>query len=250
MQPRYYQQGAHDAFWDYLNNETGNPLIVIPTGGGKSLIIAMTIRTALSFGARVLVLQHRKELVTQNLEKVNLLLPGCEVGIHSASLGERAVENDVIGCGIQSVHTKAHLFGARDLVLIDEVHLVGKAEGMYGRFLKDLQDINPGLRVGGLTATPYRTGEGPICGTHKTFQRICYEVQTGDLIKEGFLCPLTNELKVTQVDSSSIRMNANDFVQSAVEQAFRDDSNTSRACQEIVTACYDRKRNPDFLIRC
>jgi DNA repair protein RadD len=79
MQPRYYQQAAHDAAWRYLSQQKGEPLIVLPTGAGKSLVIAMLVKQAIEFNARVIILQHRKELIEQNAEKIKLLLPGVKV---------------------------------------------------------------------------------------------------------------------------------------------------------------------------
>jgi DNA repair protein RadD len=95
MQPRYYQQDSHDAAWRYLHYKEGNPLIVLPTGAGKSLVIAMLVRQALKYGARVMLLQHRKELIQQNREKINALLPETEVGIYSAGLKRREIRHPV-----------------------------------------------------------------------------------------------------------------------------------------------------------
>lgn len=68
MTPRYYQTAANDAVWEFLANKQGNPLIVLPTGAGKSLVIAMLCKQAVEFGGRVVVLQHRKELIQQKEE--------------------------------------------------------------------------------------------------------------------------------------------------------------------------------------
>jgi len=67
MNPRWYQTAANDAAWHYLATQPGNPLVVLPTGAGKSLVIAMLAKQAIEFGAQVIVLQHRKELIVQNL---------------------------------------------------------------------------------------------------------------------------------------------------------------------------------------
>ena len=103
MQPRYYQTAANAAAWQYLSTQAGNPLIVLPTGAGKSLVIAMLIEQARKFDARVIVLQHRKELIEQNAEKIRLLCPGVSVGLNSAGLRHHAFSEDVMCAGIQSV---------------------------------------------------------------------------------------------------------------------------------------------------
>jgi DNA repair protein RadD len=241
MEPRHYQQEAHDAAWMYLSSQPGEPLIVLPTGSGKSLVIAMLVEQARKFDARVIVLQHRKELIEQNAEKVGILLPDIKVGKNSAGLRSRSFDDDVICAGIQSVYSKAHEFGRRELIIIDEVHLVGGSDdSMYGQFLKEIREANPKARMVGLTATPFRTGEGPICGPSKLFQRVCYEAFTGDLIKEGFLCPITNRPASSSVDTSGIRKNKNEFSGTEMAKSFDTSSNVSMACSEIVEKCHDR----------
>jgi superfamily II DNA or RNA helicase len=241
MIPRHYQKSAHDATWQYLSNQSGEPLIVLPTGAGKSLVIAMLVEQARKFDARVIVLQHRKELIEQNAEKIQILLPDIKIGIYSAGLNSRDTEADVVCAGIQSVHSKAHEFGRRELILIDEVHLVsGKDDSMYGKFLADIRAINPRARMVGLTATPFRTGEGPICGKDKLFQRICYEAFTGDLIREGWLCPVTNKPADATVDTSKIKRRGSEFVNSDMARAFDSGDKVELACGEIVAKCHDR----------
>jgi DNA repair protein RadD len=241
MIPRHYQKSAHDAAWHYLKNQSGEPLIVLPTGAGKSLVIAMLVEQAHKFDARVVVLQHRKELIEQNAEKIQILLPDIRVGIYSAGLNSRDTDADVVCAGIQSVHNKAHEFGRRELILIDEVHLVsGKDDSMYGKFLADIRAINPRARMVGLTATPFRTGEGPVCGRDKLFQRICYEAFTGDLIREGWLCPVTNKPADATVDTSKIKRRGSEFISSDMARAFDSGDKVAVACSEIVNKCEDR----------
>lgn len=242
MIPRYYQQQAHDAAWEFLREQPGEPLIVLPTGAGKSLVIAMLAEQARKFDARVIVLQHRKELIEQNAEKIQILMPDIKIGINSAGLRRHSFDDDVICAGIQSVYNKAHEFGRRELIIIDEVHLVGsKDDSMYGKFLADIRAINPRARMVGLTATPFRTGEGPICGKNKLFQRICHESFTGDLIREGFLCPITNKAATNTVDTSQIKKRGSEFVTSDMARTFDSGDKVALACSEIVDKCHDRK---------
>ena len=163
MELRWYQRESVDHAWGYLASKQGNPLIVLPTGAGKSIVIASLVERTIKLGRRVLALAHRKELLQQNAAEIERLLPGVPVGIYSAGLGERETEADIVCAGIQSVFRKAGELGARHLVLIDEAHLVNVNDvGMYRKFLDDLQQINPKCRVIGLTATPYRTDDGPL----------------------------------------------------------------------------------------
>lgn len=240
MLPRWYQTEADEAVWRWMLTNPGNPVLVLPTGAGKSISIAMLCQRALNHNARIVVLQHRKELIGQNAEKIRALLPGVKVGIHSAGLKTRDTEHDVLVAGIQSIYKKAYEIGRRELVIIDESHLLSdNEETMYGRFIADLKKPNPRSRVVGLTATPYRTGEGPICGREKLFSRIAYEVSTAQLIAEGFLCPITNKPADAAVDTSGIKLRGGEFIPQDLERAFDVDDKVVNACKEIVSRCHD-----------
>ena len=231
-QLRDYQQEACDSAWSDLCALPGNPLIVLPTGAGKSLVIAELCRKAVQeFGGRVMVLQHRQELIQQNGDKVKSLLPfGITTGYHSAGLRRHATDEQVILAGIQSVHKKANLFGERHLAIVDEAHLVpSDGDGMYRTFLNDLRSINPKLRVIGLTATPYRTGDGSLCGRNKLFQRICYEAKIPRLIEGGYLSKVTNVVADGTQDTSGLHVRQGEFIAGEVNQLFDDNGKVNAA---------------------
>lgn len=240
---RNYQSEAVDATFAYLRHNPGNPVISLPTGSGKSVVIAeIARRTVEQYGRRLLILQHRKELVEQNAEKVSKLLGGRPIGLHSAGLRRFSTEQDVILCGIQSVYQKANLFGARHLVLVDEVHLVpNEGDGMFRTFFDDLRTINPDMRVIGLTATPYRTGEGTICGKGALFQDVCYEAQIRKLIDDGYLCPLINDpSKKAEPDTSKLRIRGGEFILSDMQGLFSEANITHDAVRELVAMATGR----------
>lgn len=239
---RWYQQEACQSAWSHLCGQDGNPVIVLPTGAGKSLVIAELCRAAVQdYRGRVIVLAHRAELLEQNGEKVRSLLP-FSCGIYSAGLKSRATDEPVILAGIQSVFRRAEEFGERHLVVIDEVHLVPHdGEGMYRTFLNRLREVNPRLRMVGLTATPYRTGEGSLCRRDALFQRICYDAPIQRLIGNGFLCPLTSKPSSVQYDTSGLHIRGGEFIATEVEALFDDASKVKAACQEIVAKTTDRQ---------
>jgi len=209
-------------------------VIVLPTGAGKSLVIAELCRKAIEARGRVLVLAHRKELLEQNAEKVRNLLGG-GVGLYSAGLKRWQSDDAVVLAGIQTAYKRADVFGPRHLVLIDEVHLVpGDGEGMYRTFLDKLREYNPQLRGIGLTATAYRTGEGSICGPNKLFQRIAYEAKVQPLIAEGYLSPLVSAPAVAAVDVSKVKIVRGDFAAGEMESLFDDSVKVKAAVRETV----------------
>lgn len=244
MIPRYYQSEANAAVWQYLSDKSGNPVVVLPTGAGKSLVIALLIQQALEFGGRVVVLAHRKELLQQNADEIRGLIPGVDVGIYSAGLKKREITNAVVVAGIQSVFRKAEDLGRRHLVLVDECHLISDMEeSMYQTLFAGI--AQPGLRIVGLTATAFRTGTGPICGPDRVFQRVVFEAKTATLINQGFLCPITNKVADAEVNTDKVSLRGGEFVESEMQAAFGGDKGTvAIACQEI----YDKTKDQHSIL--
>lgn len=194
MKLRHYQQDALNAVYEYLAFEPGNPLVVIPTGGGKTPIIATICRDAAECGKRVLVLTHVKELLTQSAEKLRLVAPDLSFGVYCAGLGQKECADQIVLASIQSAYRRAKQLGAFDLVIIDEAHRVPEDEkSMYRLLLRDLQSVNPQVRLIGFTATPYRLDAGDIYGQENSlFHHVVYEVSILQLIEQGYLCKLSS----------------------------------------------------------
>jgi DNA repair protein RadD len=242
MNLRWYQNEAVDATIDYLCNESGYPLICLPTGSGKSVVIAELARRAVvDFGGRVIVLQHRKELIEQNASKIRTLLPDIKIGIFSAGLGLYDRAEKVICAGIQSVYKHADLFAPRNLIICDECHLIpNDGEGMYRTFLSNLgSSQTEGFRVVGLTATPFRTGEGNIYGKDKFFSSMVYNADIIRLIDEGFLCDMKSNEADGSVDTSNLHKRGGEFIAEEVEDLFSNNV-TVDAVNEIVNATANR----------
>ena len=105
---RPYQQNAIDAVYQHLRNYESNPVVVIPTGGGKTPVMATICRDAVqNWNGRVLVLAHVKELLQQSVDKLREVCPDLPVGVYSAGLKRRDTEHAVIVAGIQSVYQRA-----------------------------------------------------------------------------------------------------------------------------------------------
>ena len=163
MEFRPYQVEAIESIYHFFEqNKEGNPMIAMPTGTGKSIVIGGFVRSIFEHwpGQRVIKLTHVKELIEQNFDKLIRLWPTAPAGIYSASLNRRDIA-PITYAGIASVWKKAEEFGHVDIALVDECHLVSEKDGtMYQTFFKGLRKINPALRVIGLSATCYRLGHG------------------------------------------------------------------------------------------
>jgi DNA repair protein RadD len=131
MQLRPYQSRVLDDLWTWFHkHDSGNPIVNAVVGAGKSVLIAALAQRAMTEypGTRILVIVHQKELLQQNLDKLNAVWPGANVGIHSASVGKKDIHHDIIYATIGSIYKKAHLIGRVDLVLADECHLIQSKE--------------------------------------------------------------------------------------------------------------------------
>lgn len=240
ISPRWYQLEADEALDAALFPYTGkNPVVVLPTGAGKSVSIAMLGARVLANDGRMIVLQHRAELVKQNAEKMAALVGAANVGVYSAGLKSRDIDAPIILASIQSAYAKAKEFGRRHVVTVDEAHLVPHSgEGMYRTFLDDLGEYCERLRVCGFTATPFRTDSGPICSPDGIFHKIAYSADVARLVAERFLCRLTNQPTVTAYDTSGLHVRGGEFVAHEVDNLFTEDERkVIEACREIVEQC-------------
>jgi superfamily II DNA or RNA helicase len=106
---RDYQDAAVDSIFEYFGKDVGNPIAALPTGTGKSLIIAGFIKRAFQMdpGARILKLTHVKELIEQNMKALLKVWPTAPAGIYSAGLKQRVHATPIVFAGIQSVYQKA-----------------------------------------------------------------------------------------------------------------------------------------------
>ncbi len=242
MELRYYQTDAVAAVYAYLRHENGNPCVVLPTGSGKTPLLATICRDVVTrWKGRVLVLAHVKELLQQAADKLQLICPEVKVGVYSAGLGSRDTDASVIVAGIQSVYKKACELDRFDLIIVDECHLLPPdGEGMYQTFLKDAKVVNPHVRLIGLTATPYRMKSGGLVGPDNLLHHICYEIGVKELIEKGFLCPLRSKSGRHKVDCSDLHIRAGEFVASEVDQLMNTTDNVDAACREIVSQTKDR----------
>ena len=241
---REYQQRAIDQLYDWLRAHDGNPCLVLPTGAGKSHIVATLCKEGLQNwpDTRILVLSHVKEILEQNAAKMREHWPGAPLGIYSASIGKRQLGEPITFAGIQSVREKAHLLGHVDLVIIDECHLVShKDEGGYRTLLNALLAINPALRVVGLTATPYRLGHGLITDKPALFDGLLAPVTIEELIHKGFLTTLRSKVTKARFDLDGVHKRGGEFIESELQAAVDTDDNNAAVVSEIMALGADRR---------
>ena len=191
---RPYQAKAIEATLQHFKKSKRPAVLVLPTGAGKSIIVAKLAHLAKS---RVLVLAHVKELVEQNFEKYSLFSK--DATLYSAGLGEKDSSGKVVFASIQSMYNAEDLaFENFGLVIVDECHRIGMSENtQYHQVIQRLKNKNSKLFVLGLTATPYRLDTGWIYEYHylgekksnqsKFFYKCIYEITLKELIDQRYL---------------------------------------------------------------
>ena len=220
---RPYQQQAVDAAVRYFTNgNRRNGLIVLPTGSGKSLVIANIINR---LDCPVLVFQPSKEILMQNFEKL------CSYGvmdcsIYSASCNSKQI-NRITFATIGSVRNNKEWFMRFRYVIIDECHQVNAEEVMYHDFIKAT-----GCKVIGLTATPYRLYSSRFFGAMlrfitrtrpRIFDDLIYCCQVRTLSEQGYLARL-NYYQLNVVDPARLKVNSTgaDYTDASVRALYRE----------------------------
>ena len=209
--PRPYQVEALEALDLHIRTKDNHPCVVIPTGGGKSILMAWAIQNWKSAYPpfRACILAHRKELVAQNSAEMASLWPGGDIGVYSAGLRRRDLDCDITFASIDSVFRRWGEFAPFDVLIIDESHRIpARGEGKYRTFIKGCESVNQKLRVIGFTATPFRMGCGSICHRDHILNEVCYDANVGDLISQGYLCRLRSKVGDVQVDLSNVERNS------------------------------------------
>src|SRR3990172_3456814 len=244
LELRPYQLEAVEAIYRHLRERDDNPVCVIPTGAGKTYVMATVCRDSVGrWNGRVLILAHVKELLEQTKEKIYQVAPEMwmKTGVYSAGLKSRDTEHPITIAGIQSVYKRACEFDPFDLIIVDEAHMTPpEGDGMYRTFLEDARKVNPNLRVIGLTATPFRMKSGMICEPENVLNHVCYEIGVKELIVQGYLCPLITKASREKIDTSGLHVRAGEFVAGEVEELMNTDDRVESACREIIEQTHNR----------
>jgi len=243
-----YQQECIESVYKYWQlPNSGNGLLVVPTGGGKSLIMAALIKDICTKwpGTRILVLAHVKELLQQNYNELKAHWPEAPAGIFSAGIGRKELHADILIAGIQSLAAHVHkMTPPPEIVMVDEAHLIPRNESTrYLSTLKTLKQMYPHLKVIGLSATPYRLDSGWLhIGDGAIFDSIIYDVPVQSLIDQGYLCHVVTKSTPVHIDGNGVRISGREYVAGELEAHVMEGDTTEQAVRDIITRAQDRKK--------
>lgn len=199
MNLRDYQHKAISDLRSAMQQGARAPLLCLPTGGGKTVILATIAAQAAAKGRRVLILVHRRELIHQTASK--LAWAGLDHGIIAA--GHPASDHAVHVASVQTlVRRLPHMQWQPSLVIIDEAHHA--AAGSWRKILEHWPDA---YRLG-VTATPCRL-DGR--GLSEAFDHLVMGPSVADLVFWGFLSAARIYAPPMVADLSGIRRRAGDY---------------------------------------
>lgn len=244
MKLRDYQQEAVDAVFAYLErapstpDKLASPLVVMPTGSGKSPTLGEIVRVLVECGARVVIATHRAELIVQDAKAVRSVYPMCDLGIVSAGLGRKEYGHAITVGGVQTMANKVAKLGRVDFLIIDEAHLIStKTSTQYHAMISALREVNPDMRLIGLTATPYRLGQGFLTeGEDALFTSVCYQTDIVRLIKAGWLSHITTGSATATINLDGISIRAGEYASNDLELASDVDKINDAVAADVAKA--------------
>jgi superfamily II DNA or RNA helicase len=248
---RPYQREALDAIHAAEAKGIQRPLLVAPTGAGKTVMFSHAIAER---GGRALVLAHREELLAQAANKIHSIIPGHEIGIVKASANQRGA--DVVVASIQTLARPHRLEALLDnpvnraspfrTVIVDEAHhataesyryvLTGLGcMGPTGH--EDLAPPNGPLCVG-FTATAGRADDR---GLGYVWEEIVYQRGIIQMIAEGYLVDVSAVQVGTDLDLSKVKTRRGDYTEASLGEAIEASNAINEAAAAYVEYAEDRK---------
>jgi len=220
---RQYQEEAVESIVDYCSNfrDGGGGIVVLPTGSGKTLVIAEATRR---LNLNTLIICNNMELVKQDVDKLSHFVDKDEIGIYSASLKSKQIKKFTVGT-IQSIYKKVNLFSNFGLVIVDECDLFVEDQKMFGKLVALIQFYK--MYLVGLTATPYRMevdtsfdysnrrlySESTLqmLTNFSPWRECLYVANQEDLLKQNYLTPVEIVLQQEFVNLSYVKSKGNDY---------------------------------------
>jgi ATP-dependent helicase IRC3 len=235
---RDYQEQCLKAVQDEYRGGVNRQLIVLPTGSGKTIVMAAIAK---AYDKKVLVLAHREELVDQAVEKFKLLFPASSIGVCMG--GRNEIDAQVVVGSVQSCSRPKRIEGLHaqgfGLLMVDESHHA--VADSYQKIIKEL-GFGPGSEklLVGVTATPSRSDNQ---GLDETFEKIVFSRSIGTMIRAGYLSPVHGRKILTNLTLAleRVRIQNGDFAVSDLAEAVNTPERNAFIVEKFQEYAWNRK---------
>lgn len=156
-----------------------NTLCVASTGAGKTIMLAALAK---EIGGKTLILQHRQELLDQNMSKFKRVNPDWECSIFNATT--KSMAGDAVFASQQTLTRNLDILPQFSHVIVDETHHI--VAPTYAKIIEACQEKNPKMYLSGWTATPER---GDKLSLKRFFTNVADKITIRELVGLGFLVP-------------------------------------------------------------
>lgn len=207
---RDYQQTAIEGVREAFRAGHRAPLLVAPTGAGKTVMFGFVASETAKRGRRVLILAHRRELIRQASRKLT------ETGVAHGIIapGNTPTRDLVQVASVQTLGRRLNRAEAPDLIVIDEAHHA--VAGQWAQIIA----AYPQARLMGVTATPERMdGRGLGVEAGGCFDALVMGPAVADLVTGGFLTPTKIWAPSEAPDLSGVRTRGGDYDAGALADA-------------------------------
>jgi DNA repair protein RadD len=221
---KYQEEAVRSILRTIAHKEEGGSILCLPTGSGKSLVIAEATNR---LNVHTLIVCPSREILKQNKDKLLSYIDSADIGVFSASLNTKVIQKFTL-CTIGSVYKKPEIFANFGLIIIDECDLYPPDKGMFITFINKFKIYNGVYpTIIGLTATPYRMVTAKkYYGRHltttttiemltnmapKMWRRIIYNIDNWKLVKDYYITPLKVVETTPLIPFAEIRESSGDF---------------------------------------
>ena len=203
---------------------------------GKTIVASEIMRKShTEYGAKCLFIAHLKELVEQTVDKFSKVAPGLSCGVF---MGAKKQDADIVVGTWQTIARNLESIGAVNLIIIDEVHYYSKK---YQDIVDYFLNLNPRLRVLGVTGTPYNLKEGWIYGEKKIWPEPCFDARIDQMIELGYLSPYRYKMADEMKELDQVKKTAGEFNESELEGLLTEERHMGTVKHVIETYASDRK---------
>jgi DNA repair protein RadD len=244
MRLRHYQERTLTQLYEWMENNAGNPCVCLPTGSGKSVVIAELCRRAITEwpDTRIVMLTRSMELIVQNAQKLRTIWPGAPMGIYSASVGRKELGEPITIGGPLSVVNVVDRIGHTDICIVDEAHDIShKDEGSYRKIISKLMAVNPRMRVVGFTASPFRTGHGLITDKPAIFDGLIEPASIEELVAKKYLSVLRSKVTEFKISADGVKKRGGDYIEADLQRVVDTDDNNQAMVDEVIRIASNRK---------